>query len=112
MRYLSLSLLALLFLHCKSRKTQLDATEAHTAQAFTGIVHVAENGCPYYLEIPKALNHGLAIDFTKVYPVNLKDGMKKKGLKVSFTYSLSKAMSPEGCGADAVVQIEQIEVIP
>jgi hypothetical protein len=38
--------------------------------------------------------------------------MKKKGLKVQFSYTLSKAMSPEGCSAEAVIQLEQITVIP
>jgi hypothetical protein len=79
---------------------------------FIGIIHVSEEGCPFYIEISEALNPGKAIDFRKVYPVNLKDSMKKKGLKVSFNYTLSKAMSPEGCTTDAVVQIEQIQVIP
>jgi hypothetical protein len=37
--------------------------------------------------------------------------MKKKGLKVQFTYTVSKAMSPEGCSADAVVQLNEITVI-
>ena len=45
-----------------------------------GIIHVNENQCPVYIEISEALNQGISIPFTSAYPLNLKDGMKKKGL--------------------------------
>jgi hypothetical protein len=112
MKILSICLLGLLIIQCKIRKATQHAESSLSIECYTGIVHVAEEGCPYYLEIPEALNPGKAIDFKRVYPVNLKDSMKKKGLKVSFNYYLTKAMNPEGCAAEAVVQIDHIEVIP
>lgn len=83
-----------------------------TSATLVGIIHVNENQCPVYIELPAALNPGISMPFNTVYPLNLKDGMKKKGLKVQFTYTVSKAMSPEGCSADAVVQLEEIMVVP
>jgi hypothetical protein len=77
-----------------------------------GIIHVNENQCPVYIEVSEALNQGISIPFTSAYPLNLKDGMKKKGLKVQFSYTTSKAMSPEGCSAEAVIYLDQINVIP
>lgn len=112
MKYFPILLLSTFFFSCKVKKTQPYNATAFNGDVFIGMIHVSEGGCPFYIEISEALNPGKAIDFQKVYPVNLKDSMKKKGLKVSFNYTLSKAMSPEGCTADAVVQIEQIQVIP
>ncbi|MFM7388226.1 MAG: hypothetical protein ACKO5L_08715 [Bacteroidota bacterium] len=112
MKYIPFLWLSLLLFNCKTSKTQMQENEVSTSENFVGIVHVAEGGCPFYIEISETLNPGKTLDFGKVYPLNLKDGMKKKGLKVSFSYSVSKAMNPEGCTADAVVVLEQIEVIP
>lgn len=72
-----------------------------------GIVHVNENNCPLYIE-----NISENSEFKTAYPLNLKDSMKKKGLKVEYTYTLSKSMNPEGCASDVVIQIEEIRVIP
>jgi hypothetical protein len=99
-------------LSCKSTKVAtIEPLTEGTAQ-WVGIVHVNENQCPVYIEITDELNPGVSVPFHAVYPLNLKDGMKKKGLKVQFSYTLSKAMSPEGCTAEAVIQLEQITVIP
>jgi len=83
-----------------------------TSKKYVGIIHVNEGGCPWYIAIPGTLNPGIKLDFSSVYPINLKDGMKKKGLKVKFSYTLSRAMNPSGCTADAVVQLDTITVIP
>lgn len=112
MKYLILLLSSAFLFSCKVKKMQPYNPTDFNGDVFIGMIHVSEEGCPLYIEISEALNPGKAIDFRKVYPVNLKDSMKKKGLKVSFNYTLSKAMNPEGCTADAVVQIEQIQVIP
>jgi hypothetical protein len=45
-----------------------------------GIVHLSENGCPYYIEITQSLIDEIAVG-NKIYPVQLKDSYKKKGLK-------------------------------
>lgn len=99
-------------LSCKSSKrlTKNDPPEGSTS--LIGIIHVNENQCPVYIEVPEALNQGISIPFSSAYPLNLKDGMKKKGLKVQFSYTTSKAMSPEGCSAEAVINLEEINVIP
>jgi hypothetical protein len=112
MKYFSLLCLSVFFFGCKVKKNELSQETSFDGDRFIGVVHVAEDGCPYYIAIPEALNKDKAVDFARVYPVNLKDGMKKKGLKVQFSYTLSKAMSPEGCIADAVVQINEITVVP
>ena len=97
---------------CKCAKKQYEATKDKGLEELIGIVHINENECPQYIELSADLNPGVTLNFTKVYPINLKDGMKKKGLKVKFTYTLSKAMQPEGCNVDAVIQLNSIEVIP
>ena len=113
MKYFPILLLSTFFFSCKVKKTQPHNPTAFKGDVFIGMIHVSEGGCPFYIEITEALNPGKAIDFQKVYPVNLKDSMKKKkGLKVQFSYTLSKAMSPEGCTADAVVQINEITAVP
>lgn len=105
-------LMALSLMSCKvTKKTNTQAMNEPSNQLI-GIIHVNENQCPVYIEIPVDLNPGINVPYLTVYPINIKDGMKKKGLKVQFTYTVSKAMSPEGCSADAVIQLDQITVIP
>jgi hypothetical protein len=105
-------LISLGLLSCKSTKVATIDPPSEGTNQWVGIIHVNENQCPVYIEIKDELNPGVAVPFHAVYPLNLKDGMKKKGLKVQFSYTLSKAMSPEGCSAEAVIQLEQITVIP
>lgn len=112
MKLIYLILFSLLTNDCTPRKAQILSSETFAGDTYIGIIHLADDGCPFYIEIPEALNPGREITFTKVFPLNLKDGMKKKGLKVKFDYTLSKSMNPEGCNADAVIQIGQICVIP
>lgn len=96
-------------LACKSAKK---TTEKETENEWVGIIHVNENQCPIYIETSEALNPGKTLPFHTAYPLNLKDNMKKKGLKVKFSYTSSRAMLPEGCGADMVIQLDAITVIP
>jgi hypothetical protein len=105
-------LISLGLLSCKSTKVATIEPLTEGTGQWVGIVHVNENQCPVYIEITDELNPGVSVPFHTVYPLNLEDGMKKKGLKVQFSYTLSKAMSPEGCTAEAVIQLEQITVIP
>ena len=99
-------------LSCKSSKRLPKNDMPTDSTSLIGIIHVNENQCPVYIEVSEALNQGISIPFTSAYPLNLKDGMKKKGLKVQFSYTTSKAMSPEGCSAEAVIYLDQINVIP
>ena len=111
MKTLTLTIIVLLGLSCKAHKDAKSNTPSNDG-SLIGIVHVNENNCPVYLAIDQTNNPGVVLPFQKAYPLNLKDGMKKKGLKVRFTYTSSKAMQPEGCGAEVVIQLETITVIP
>lgn len=99
-------------LACKTCKKAAEKTATVGDNELIGIVHVNENQCPIYIELTSELNPGKTLAFSTAYPLNLKDGMKKKGLKVKFTYTASKAMQPEGCSAEVVIQLETITVIP
>jgi hypothetical protein len=105
-------LVALSLMSCKSTKKTSAQAMNEPSNQLIGIIHVNENQCPIYIEIPENLNPSINVPYKTVYPLNLKDGMKKKGLKVQFSYTTSKAMSPEGCGAEAVIYLDQINVIP
>ncbi|NBU91277.1 MAG: hypothetical protein EBS17_00395 [Flavobacteriia bacterium] len=112
MKIFTYCFVSLLVVCCGAKKTITNSSMEESNKKFVGIIHVNEDGCPWYIAIPDSLNPGATLDFSRIYPVNLKDGMKKKGLKVEFTYTLSRAMNPVGCTADAVVQLDTITVIP
>jgi hypothetical protein len=97
---------------CKTCKKSAEQSTTLAEDELIGIVHVNENHCPIYIAVTPELNPGKTLDFNTAYPINLKDGMKKKGLKVKFTYTASKAMLPEGCSAEIVIQLDTITVIP
>jgi hypothetical protein len=113
MKNFALLLLLAVFTNCGTTKKQTEKdTRTKMAGSTIGIIHVNEDGCPLYIEVTSALNNNETVPFNRAYPLNLLDKMKKKGLKVEFTYTLSKAMQPEGCTADAVIQLNVINVIP
>jgi hypothetical protein len=76
-----------------------------------GIVHLAENGCPVYIEITNSSVDGIVVG-NKLFPVELATNYKKKGLKLSFFATVSRAKSPEGCAIDCVASVGSIQVIP
>ena len=76
-----------------------------------GIVHLSENGCPYYIEITESSVDGIAIG-SKIYPVEIKNSFKKKGLKLAFNAVLSRAPSPSGCGVEGVAALSNVVVVP
>jgi hypothetical protein len=76
-----------------------------------GIVHLSENGCPYFIEITQSQVDGIAIG-SKIYPVQIKDSFKKKGLKLAFDAVISRAPSPSDCNADGVASLSNIIVVP
>jgi hypothetical protein len=76
-----------------------------------GIVHLSENGCPYYIEITRSQEDGITVG-GKIYPVELKDSYKKKGLKLAFNAVVSRAPSPADCAVDGVAVISEVVVIP
>ena len=99
----------LLFLitSCCSNKN-LPVNSAYNCQ---GIVHLSENGCPIYIEITNSQVEGI-ITGNKIYPVELADKYKKKGLNLRFLATVSRAKSPEGCAIDGVAAVSSISVIP
>jgi len=76
-----------------------------------GVVHVSESGCPYYVEITQSTLDGIAVG-SKIYPVELKDSYKKKGLKLAFNAIISRAPSPSDCTIDGVAALSDIVVVP
>lgn len=96
-----------LILSCNSTK-DLPTSNNSNCQ---GIVHLAEKGCPVYIEITNSSVEGIA-EGNKLYPVELATKYRKKGLKLSFSASVSRAKSPEGCSIDCVASVSSIQVIP
>jgi hypothetical protein len=92
---------------CCSHK-DLPVSFAYNCQ---GIVHLSENGCPIYIEITNSQVEGINVG-NKIYPVDLADKYKKKGLKLEFFATISRAQSPEGCSIDGVAAIGSVNAIP
>lgn len=47
----------------------------------------------------------------KYYPINLSEEFKKEGTKIHFLFHLSRAMQPEGCKVNAVIVVDEIELL-
>jgi hypothetical protein len=67
-----------------------------------GIVRITDKGCYCYLEVNE--NGSLL----KMYPVNLDEKYKKEGVRLKFTYNVSRAMQPENCFVDKVVAVNDV----
>lgn len=104
----TLALTLLLFINSCCSQKELTKT---THLSCEGIVHVAENGCPFYIEITSSNVDGIAVG-NKIYPVELKDTFKKKGLRINFNATVSRAKSPEGCSIDGVAALSDVVVVP
>jgi len=89
---------------CSTQKELVDngADSLETIQMIKGIVHLNNEGCPCFIE---AIENGKTI---KMYPVNLEESFKVEGLKIKFSYNLSRAMQPENCNVDRVVSVENV----
>lgn len=59
--------------------------------------------CPLYLE---TYEDGKLVT---MYPVNLEENLKNNGVKISFTYTLSRAKQPENCRVDKVVALDNVK---
>ena len=97
-------LITLFLLSCKSA-CKIKNKDANST---IGTVHLAEDNCPYYILINKG---DAELINKKVYPINLDDKFKKKGLKLSFSFTYIKAMSPENCPIDLVVALDSVKAI-
>lgn len=68
-----------------------------------GIVHVSEEGCP--VEIEAKMNSG---EMLALYPIDLEDKYKVEGMRIRFTYAVSRAPQPDGCSADMTVSLSDV----
>ena len=67
-----------------------------------GTVHVSDSGCPLYID---AINGDKK---SKMYPVNLNENLKKEGMRIKFSYALSRAPHPAECDAEQVVTVSDV----
>ena len=70
-----------------------------------GVVRINNNGCPVLIEMIEGDLFSLA------YPVNLDNKYKVDGKKISFQYTISRAQSVQGCGADKVIAVSNVKVL-
>ena len=89
---------------CSSQKEIVEngTKKSETVQIVKGTVHLSGEGCPFYIT---AKVDG---QLMKLYPFNLEDSFKIDGLKIKFSYNLSRAMQPENCQVDKVISVENV----
>lgn len=68
-------------------------------------VRMSGLGCPFYLE---AYENGIG---ARLYPINLDPSLQRDGVKIEFTYVVSKAQSPENCRAEKVVVLNDVKQV-
>ena len=103
-------LFLLIGLSCQSNPCKITADEFEQKGSYLGKVHMSKNeGCPIYITIEGVFSKSSIVEFHTLYPINLERKFKKDGLYVQFNYSLSRAMSPQGCQTDGVVSLEHVE---
>ena len=89
---------------CSTQKEIIEngTFDSEAVQIVKGTVYVSQEGCPVFItaKIDGAL--------VKMYPVNLEEQYKIDGLKIKFSFNLSRAMQPENCKVDKVVSIENV----
>lgn len=73
-------------------------------QMISGTVHLTDDACKIYIDAEIAPD-----EIKRFYPVNLDEKFRKEGMKIKFSYNLSRAMQPEGCYVDHVVSINAAE---
>lgn len=104
-------LISTLVFACKTPfKMKYKSELATKNSAYSGILHLNENNCPMYIEVTG--QPGSDNQFRTFYPLDLETKYKKKGLHMTFDITLLKAPNPGGCAADAVVKMNNINVIP
>ncbi len=97
-------------LSCSTNPCKMSAKEFEVKGAYFGKVHIdANEACSVYISIEGAYSKSSIIEYRTIYPINLESKFKKEGCYIRFNYSVSRAMSPEGCSTDAVVSLEQVE---
>jgi hypothetical protein len=104
-------------LGCANRKERIQEMEAHEGQTtevvdnatvperILGTVVAASESCPVLIDAQ------VAEKVVKMYPVNLDEKFQKAGMKLKFSYTLSRAQQPENCDIDAVVVLSDVAVM-
>lgn len=104
------SFLLLIGISCQTSPCTMKASEFNSVGAYQGIVHLKEAACPIYIEITGAFSKSTIMEYRTIYPVNLEKKYQKNGLSLQFNYSISRAMSPEGCQTDAIVSLSEVQI--
>lgn len=89
----------------------MTAKEFNSVGAYKGVVHLKDAGCPFYIEITGSFSKSTLMEYRTIYPVNLEKKYQKNGLSLQFNYTISRAMSPEGCQTDAIVSLSDVQTI-
>jgi hypothetical protein len=111
MKITLLSLLILLSgISCQTNPCKMTADEFEVKGSYLGKVHLSKKeACPVYVSIEGVFSKSSIVDFHTIYPINLEKEFKKDGIYIRFNYTVSRAMSPEGCTTDGVVSLENVE---
>ncbi len=89
---------------CSTQKEIIEngTFDSEAVQIVKGTVYISKEGCPVFIT---AKIDGVLV---KMYPVNLEEQFKIDGLKIKFSFNLSRAMQPENCEVDKVVSLENV----
>jgi hypothetical protein len=80
-------------------------TEIKADIRYVGTVHVAETGCPLWIEVKDSAN------VFNVYPVNLEDKFKNEGMRLRFNMITSRAPQPQGCSVQHAVVVSEVTLL-
>jgi hypothetical protein len=95
---------------CQTNPCKMTADEFTIKGSYLGKVHLSKkDACPIYITIEGVFSKSSMVDFHTIYPINLERAFQKDGLYIRFNYTISRAMSPEGCKTDGVVSLENVE---
>jgi hypothetical protein len=95
---------------CQTNPCKMTADEFTVKGSYLGKVHLSKkDACPVYITIEGVFSKSSIVDFHTIYPINLERAFQKDGLYIRFNYTISRAMSPEGCKTDGVVSLENVE---
>lgn len=96
----------LLFSCSTSRKVSINHLEVTPLDPSKTLGKVIkDDSCGFILEV---LGSGDSMYFL---PLNLPAHFEKQGIKIQFTYVLSRAKQPSGCRVNKVVSLENIEPV-
>jgi hypothetical protein len=98
--------LFLLFSCSSTRKAPIESLEMTKLDPSKTLGKVIKtDSCGFFLEV---LGSG---DSMYLLPLNLPNEYEKQGVRIQFTYVLSRAKQPSGCLVNKVVTLENIEKV-